>query len=123
MRRRDRLASAAAALAAPAWPALAAPFKRVRPGEPGWPSEAAWAELKAAVGGRLVKPEPLAQACITDPKGDGCKGLRKNLGNPYYIGDQPGGTQVSGWLDAWTDRKSTRLNSSHGGLSRMPSSA
>ena len=22
--------------------------------------------------------------------------------NPFYIGDQPGGTQVSGWLDAWT---------------------
>src|SRR5215510_12792665 len=22
--------------------------------------------------------------------------------NPFYIGDQPAGTQVSGWLDAWT---------------------
>ena len=27
------------------------------------------------------------------------------------------------WLSLWTDRKSTRLNSSHVALSRMPSSA
>ena len=27
------------------------------------------------------------------------------------------------WVKPWTDRKSTRLNSSHGKLSRMPSSA
>jgi FAD/FMN-containing dehydrogenase len=26
----------------------------------------------------------------------------KNIGNPYWIGDQPGGAQNSGWLDAWT---------------------
>jgi len=106
MRRRDLLASAGAALTMPAWPVLAAPFKRVRRGEPGWPSEAEWAELKAAVGGRLVKPEPLALACTNDSKSDACKALRKDLANPYYIGDQPGGTQVSGWLDAWTPQQS-----------------
>ena len=26
----------------------------------------------------------------------------ENIRNPYWIGDQPAGTQVSGWLDAWT---------------------
>lgn len=26
----------------------------------------------------------------------------KELHNPFFLGDQPGGTQVSGWLDAWT---------------------
>jgi FAD/FMN-containing dehydrogenase len=26
----------------------------------------------------------------------------KNIRNPIYIGDQPAGTEVSGWLDAWT---------------------
>jgi FAD/FMN-containing dehydrogenase len=113
MRRRDLLASAAAALAAPAWPALATPFKRVRPGEPGWPSEGAWAALKAAVGGRLVKPQPLAQACLDDAKGDACKALRKDLANPFYIGDQPGGTQVSGWLDAWTPHVSAYAVEAH----------
>ena len=25
-----------------------------------------------------------------------------NIRNPFFLGDQPGGTQVSGWLDAWT---------------------
>jgi len=104
MRRRTLLKGmGAAALMAPAASALAKPaMSRVRPGDAGWPSEAAWAGLKDAVGGRLVKPAPLAAACATDPKGAACAALYKDLANPYYIGDQPGGTQVSGWLDAWT---------------------
>ena len=28
--------------------------------------------------------------------------MLQNIRNPFYIGDQAGGTQVSGWLDAWT---------------------
>jgi FAD/FMN-containing dehydrogenase len=106
MRRRDLLASVAAAMTAPAWPVLAAPVRRVRPGEPGWPSEAAWAELKSGVGGRLIKPQPLDQACLSDAKSGDCHALLKDLANPYYIGDQPGGTQVSGWLDAWSPKQS-----------------
>jgi len=104
MRRRSLLkAMGAAALAAPAAAAFAKPaLSRVRPGDPGWPNDAAWARLKDAVGGRLVKPSPLAAACEAEPKGPACTALYKDLANPYYIGDQPGGTQVSGWLDAWT---------------------
>jgi FAD/FMN-containing dehydrogenase len=30
------------------------------------------------------------------------------LRNPFFIGDQPGGTQVSGWLDAWTPAPSAK---------------
>jgi len=30
-----------------------------------------------------------------------CQQILKDLYNPYYIGDQPGGTQSSGWVDAW----------------------
>ena len=38
-----------------------------------------------------------------------------------YAKEEGGGTRA---LQNWgTDRKSTRLNSSHGGISRMPSSA
>ena len=109
MRRRELLKGvAAAALAGSALPALAAPTsRRVRPGDPGWPNEAAWESLKEAVGGRLVKPVPLAAACQVDAKSAACTALYKDLANPYYIGDQPGGTQVSGWLDAWTPRVST----------------
>ena len=31
-----------------------------------------------------------------------CRDMHTNLGNPLYIGDQPAGTEVSGWFDAWT---------------------
>ena len=41
-------------------------------------------------------------ACAADPKGAPCVDALANIQNPFYLGDQPGGTQVSGWLDAWT---------------------
>ena len=111
MRRRSLLkGAAAAALGFASTSAMAAVTtaarRRVRPGDPGWPDEAAWGRLKDAVGGRLIKPEPLAGACEADAKSAACTALFKNLGNPYYVGDQPGGTQVSGWLDAWTPKVS-----------------
>ena len=46
-------------------------------------------------------PAPFG-ACETDPKGAPCVDAVANIQNPFYLGDQPGGTQVSGWLDAWT---------------------
>jgi hypothetical protein len=30
-----------------------------------------------------------------------CQKIIKELQNPFYIGDQPGGTQSTGWVDAW----------------------
>jgi FAD/FMN-containing dehydrogenase len=48
--------------------------------------------LKEAGGGRL--------APVTQPKLDAPQAKRL-LANPYWIGDQPGMTQSSGWLDAW----------------------
>src|SRR5579863_3043228 len=111
MRRRSLLkGAAAAAIGFASSSAMAAattgPRRRVRPGDPGWPDEAAWGRLKNAVGGRLIKPEPLAAACDADARSVACTSLFKELGNPYYVGDQPGGTQVSGWLDAWTPKVS-----------------
>jgi FAD/FMN-containing dehydrogenase len=73
-------------------PAKAAAANRVRPGQPGWPADADWASLGRAVQGRLepvVPPSP-------DPAA-----APKLLSNPFYLGDQPALTQVSGWLDAW----------------------
>src|SRR5262245_39043944 len=75
--------------------------RRVRPGDPQWPSAAAWDKLNADVGGNLLKGSPLLDACARDAGGVACKDALKNLRNPLYIGDQPGGTQVSGWVDAW----------------------
>jgi len=75
---------------------------RVRPTESAWPSPAAWDGLRRRVGGNLIQPRPLFADCKTAPKGAACQDALKNLANPYYIGDQPAGTQVSGWLDAWS---------------------
>lgn len=38
--------------------------------------------------------------------GPSCNEVIKNLRNPYYIGDQPGATQSSGWVDAWVSTPS-----------------
>ena len=95
-------AGALALAKAAAPPAQAAGSLRVRPGDAGWPNEEQWNELKAAVGGDLVKPVPPYAACQAAPAADCFKLLR----NPFYLGDQPGGTQVGGWLDAWTPQPS-----------------
>jgi hypothetical protein len=116
MFRRDLLKVAAGASLFPApldraiaaVPALAAAktFRRVIPGDPGWPSEAEWNSWGNAVGNRLVKlGDPLA-ACCEDPDGLACQALFKELRDPYFISDDPALTETSGWLDAWTSRPS-----------------
>jgi FAD/FMN-containing dehydrogenase len=73
-------------------PAQAAAIARVRPGGPGWPSDADWAQLNSAVGGRLAR---VPQPDLSGPD------AAKLLGNPYFIADTPALTESSGWLDAW----------------------
>jgi FAD/FMN-containing dehydrogenase len=75
---------------------------RVRPSDPAWPSAASWQKLRDAVGGNLIEVHSLFQPCVSEPNGADCLGITKNIRNPFYLGDQPAGTQVSGWLDAWT---------------------
>lgn len=94
------------AWAAPGKTAAPALRRRVRPGDPKWPSAAKWEKLKADAGGNLVEVKAPFAACATDPKGSACAEALKNIQNPFFIGDQPGGTQVSGWLDAWTPQPS-----------------
>jgi FAD/FMN-containing dehydrogenase len=75
---------------------------RIRPGDRGWPSESAWAKLSKRVDGRLIVPRsPLAECA-----GDGCRAAAESLKNPFYIGDEVGLTQTSGWVDAWTSQQS-----------------
>jgi hypothetical protein len=76
--------------------------RRVRPSDAAWPDAARWARLKEDVGGRLVEVHSLFGSCATDPGGAACLDALGHIGNPYWIGDQPAGTEVSGWLDAWT---------------------
>jgi len=75
--------------------------RRVRPGDPTWPSEASWEELNKAAGGRLVRVQTPFAACQNSPDDAACAEALKQLKNPYYLGDQPGLTQTSGWVDAW----------------------
>jgi FAD/FMN-containing dehydrogenase len=75
---------------------------RVRPSDPAWPGAASWSKLKEQVGGNLSEVHPLFGACASAPNGADCQSAQDNIHNPFYIGDQPGGTQVCGWFDAWT---------------------
>lgn len=92
-----------AAAAAAGTPPLRA---RVRPGDPGWPSEARWRELGRAVGGRFAAvPSPWA-TCTRAPSGVACDAFTRSLTNPFFLGDQVGLTQTLGWVDAWTSAPS-----------------
>src|SRR6516225_1780861 len=82
------------------------PARRVRPSDPSWPSSANWEELNRAVGGRLIRVQSPLVACADAADGAACQEVLKNLKNPYFIGDQPGLTQSSGWVDAWTSAPS-----------------
>jgi FAD/FMN-containing dehydrogenase len=88
------------------WPTLvqakSAIRRRVRPSDAGWPSPARWEKLNQAVGGNLIRPRSLFAVCEAEQNGAACADVMKNIRNPFYVGDQPAGTEVSGWLDAWT---------------------
>jgi FAD/FMN-containing dehydrogenase len=79
---------------------------RVRPGDPAWPSEASWDRLNREVGGRLIKVQSPLGVCQDVPHSTSCSDVFKELRNPYYIGDQVGLTQTSGWVDGWTSTPS-----------------
>jgi FAD/FMN-containing dehydrogenase len=86
---------------------------RVRPSDPTWPNAASWAKLKESVGGNLIQPHALFADCQTDASSAACAEIHKNIRNPFYIGDQPAGTEVSGWLDAWTPAPSAYAVAAH----------
>lgn len=110
MRRRTLLKGAAAlpflSLLSPALPlraaGLRATLRRVRPADSGWPSAAAWRALNDAVGGNLLTVQPLFAPCNPAPGNPACQDVAGDIRNPFYISDHPAGTEVSGWLDAWT---------------------
>ena len=82
------------------------PAHRVRPGDPSWPSAASWNQLNREVGGRLITVESPLAVCRAAPASPACAEVVRRLRNPYYLGDQPGLTQTSGWVDGWTSAPS-----------------
>ncbi|MET3107248.1 FAD/FMN-containing dehydrogenase [Oxalobacteraceae bacterium GrIS 2.11] len=76
-------------------------WSRNRPGDTDWPAPGKWADLRRQVQGNLIEVSPLFAPCVEQPDSSGCKDVVKNIRNPFYLGDQPGGTQISGWWNAW----------------------
>jgi FAD/FMN-containing dehydrogenase len=79
---------------------------RAHPGDPRWPSAEQWETLRRQTGGRLAAVESPSGVCRDAPNGPACSELFRELKNPYYIGDQAGLTQTTGWLDGWTSQPS-----------------
>ncbi|MES1201934.1 MAG: FAD-binding protein [Pseudomonadota bacterium] len=95
MDRRELLARSAAIAAlsiSGAGCATAASATYVKPGDAGWPSESDWASLNTQTDGALL---PGASPALDSAD---AKAL---IENPIYLGDQPGLTEISGWVDHW----------------------
>jgi FAD/FMN-containing dehydrogenase len=87
-------------------PSAKLPTRRVRPSDANWPTPASWENLRRQVGGHLLQvPSPLA-ACQSAFNEAACQTALKNLRNPFYIGDQPGASQTTGWVNAWNSTPS-----------------
>jgi FAD/FMN-containing dehydrogenase len=82
------------------------PKTRVRPSDPGWPSDEKWDGLSREVEGRLIKVRSPLAACVGATFDATCVQTFKELKNPYYLGDEVGLTQSLGWVGAWTSRPS-----------------
>ncbi len=107
LKRRGLLRTAAALTVLAGVPRVAtAAVSRVRPGDPGWPSDASWVRLREQTGGRLMQVRSPLSVCRHEPVGQACSDVFRELKNPYYIGDEPGLTQTLGWVDAWTSQPS-----------------
>lgn len=75
--------------------------RRVRPTDRNWPSAAQWRALSRKVGGRLLEVSSAFKACEGNARANGCEYAIQHLHNPYYLRDQPGLTQASGYARAW----------------------
>jgi FAD/FMN-containing dehydrogenase len=107
MNRRSMLKRAGAISVLPALSAFlgtasaALAVRRVRPSDPSWPSAASWEQLNRQVDGHLIRGQSPLANCADAADNAACQEVLKNLKNPYFVGDQPGPTQTSGWIDAW----------------------
>jgi FAD/FMN-containing dehydrogenase len=80
---------------------------RCRPGEPCWPTRAQWGVLEGQLSEKLDQPRSPLAPCVSDSKSAECAAALQSAKNPFFLQDQPAGTQSSGWLDAWTSAPST----------------
>ena len=71
-------------------------------GAPAWPSKEDWASLRKQVDGRLVRVRSPLDTCAVDPESIACTASLEQMKNPFYLEEQAGATQTTGWLNAWT---------------------
>jgi FAD/FMN-containing dehydrogenase len=81
-------------------------FRRVRPGDAGWPAQAQWQALNDRVGGQLTAVRSPLDACRNGADPAACDAVFKGFKNPYYIRDNVALTQTTGWADAWVSQPS-----------------
>lgn len=119
MIRRELLKQAAGLLSFAALPVAQsaamspAAVRRIRPSDPAWPDPEQWGQLKRAVGGNLLRPKTIWSACEEASDSPQCSSALQYARNPFYLGDNPGGTQVSGWLNAWRPAASAYAVAAH----------
>ena len=63
-------------------------------------------KAEAASGGQLIPVSSPLAPCKDAPGSAGCAARIEEMKNPYFIGEQAGGTQTSGWLEGWTSAPS-----------------
>jgi FAD/FMN-containing dehydrogenase len=88
--------------------------RRVRPYDPAWPTLGEWQALSEAVGGRLERVVSPLEACARRSDGSLCEQALADLRNPFFIQDQAGATQTTGWIDGWTSAPSVYAVSAAG---------
>ncbi len=71
-------------------PVFAEKFNFITPKDPKWPSKQEWQQLSSEVDGNLIEITPATKTAT-----------KEDLSNPYYITNQAGATQTSGWHGAW----------------------
>src|SRR5438477_3116753 len=96
------LFAAGCATSRPAPQPEAAPLCRCAPGQPCWPTRDDWQKFGASLRGKLEQPQTPLAPCRSDAAGEACATAIRNSTNPFYLQDQPGGTESTGWLGAWT---------------------
>lgn len=65
-----------------------------------------WGDLAGRVRGRLVTVEPSLTACYLDPSGPACTAALSSHRNPFFVEDEAGAFQTTGWLDAFVSEPS-----------------
>ncbi|MBS0221593.1 MAG: FAD-binding oxidoreductase [Proteobacteria bacterium] len=108
MMRRDlfKMASAFSVMSADARAQGGGAFRRVRPGDPGWPSQTQWQRLNDRIGGHLMKVQSPLDACRNGDDPAACDAVFKEFKNPYFIRDNVALTQTTGWAGAWASQPS-----------------